>query len=80
MPTMDSSRALISRFQDAWLLAGVRTPFVDYTQALSLASPIDLGIKALGACPRPSAKLGAGESDVQVSFGGITFTPGAKRS
>ena len=46
MPANDPSRALVSRFQDAWLLAGVRTPFVDYTQALSLVSPIDLGIKA----------------------------------
>lgn len=38
---------------------------------------LDLGIKALAPCPRPSAKLGAGEADVEVSFGGITFTPGA---
>ncbi len=38
---------------------------------------LDLGIKALAACPRPSAKLGAGESDVEVSFGGVRFTPGA---
>jgi regulator of ribonuclease activity A len=44
---------------------------------VSALAGIDLGVKALGACPRPSAKLGAGESDVQVSFGGITFTPGA---
>jgi acetyl-CoA C-acetyltransferase len=45
MSTSGSSRALVSTFQDIWLLAGVRTPFVDYSQALSLASPIDLGIK-----------------------------------
>jgi acetyl-CoA C-acetyltransferase len=45
MPSNDLSRALVGRWQDAWLLAGVRTPFIDYTQALSLASPIDLGIK-----------------------------------
>jgi regulator of ribonuclease activity A len=44
---------------------------------VSALAGIDLGVKALGACPRPSAKLGAGESDVQVSFGGVTFTPGA---
>jgi regulator of ribonuclease activity A len=36
-----------------------------------------LGIKALGANPRPSAKAGDGEIDAPVSFGGATFTPGA---
>jgi acetyl-CoA C-acetyltransferase len=46
MPATDSSRALVSQWQDAWLLAGVRTPFIDYTQAFGLVSPIDLGIKA----------------------------------
>ncbi|HZP71843.1 MAG TPA: ribonuclease E activity regulator RraA [Gaiellaceae bacterium] len=35
-----------------------------------------LGIKALGTCPRPSTKTGAGELDVPVTFGGVTFTPG----
>lgn len=37
---------------------------------------IDIGIKALGTNPRKSAKTGAGESDVEVSLGGITFAPG----
>jgi acetyl-CoA C-acetyltransferase len=46
MPASDPTRALVSHWQDAWLLAGVRTPFVDYTQAFGLISPIDLGIKA----------------------------------
>ncbi|MEP7245033.1 MAG: thiolase family protein [Gammaproteobacteria bacterium] len=46
MPATDSSRALVSQWKDAWLLAGVRTPFIDYTQAFSRVSPIDLGIKA----------------------------------
>ena len=46
MPHTEPSRALISEWPDAWLLAGVRTPFVDYTQAFALISPIDLGIKA----------------------------------
>ena len=62
MPATDSSRALVSKFQDAWLLAGVRTPFVDYTQSLSLASPIDLGIKAarevLARSGAPAADVG----------------------
>ena len=38
---------------------------------------IPLGIKALGSNPRPSGKVGAGEMDVPVEFGGITFQPGA---
>ncbi|MDV6288035.1 hypothetical protein R2F25_09150 [Streptomyces sp. UP1A-1] len=35
-----------------------------------------LGIKALGAIPRKSAKEGAGAVDVAVTFGGVTFRPG----
>ncbi len=38
---------------------------------------LELGIKALGTCPRPSRKEGKGETEVTVGFGGATFTPGA---
>jgi regulator of ribonuclease activity A len=38
---------------------------------------LPIGIKALGAIPRPSRKLGEGEVDVPVTFGGVTFRPGA---
>jgi regulator of ribonuclease activity A len=38
---------------------------------------LDLGVKALGSNPRRSAKEGAGERDVVVSFGGVDFAPGA---
>ncbi len=38
---------------------------------------LGLGVKALGSNPRPSRKGGAGEIDVPVTFGGVTFTPGA---
>lgn len=38
---------------------------------------IPLGVKALGSNPRRSAKAGAGEVDVPVSFGAVTFRPGA---
>lgn len=38
---------------------------------------LDLGINALGSNPRPSGKHGGGELDVPVTFGGVTFTPGA---
>ncbi|MBZ5523932.1 MAG: thiolase family protein [Acidobacteriia bacterium] len=37
---------LVAQYEDVWLLDGVRTPFVDYTGALGLTSPTDLGIKA----------------------------------
>jgi regulator of ribonuclease activity A len=38
---------------------------------------LPIGVKALGTCPRPSGKLGAGEIDVPVVFGAATFSPGA---
>ena len=38
---------------------------------------LDLGIKAAGTCPRASNKAGDGEIDVPVTFGGVTFAPGA---
>lgn len=37
-----------------------------------------IGIKALGTHPKPSAKNGDGEIDVPVTFGGVTFEPGAR--
>jgi regulator of ribonuclease activity A len=37
---------------------------------------IDIGVKALGVNPAKSAKLGDGEIDVTVSFGGVDFEPG----
>lgn len=37
---------------------------------------IEFGLRALAACPRRSAKGGAGERDVPVTFAGVTFTPG----
>ena len=36
---------------------------------------LDIGVKALGSNPRKSAKAGAGEVDVPVSFGGVRFDP-----
>ena len=38
---------------------------------------LDLGVKALGTNPRKSTKTSAGEADVPVEFGGVTFDPGA---
>ena len=37
---------------------------------------LDLGIKAIGSCPRRSGKTGAGEQDVELSFGAAVFRPG----
>ncbi|OBG95311.1 ribonuclease [Mycobacterium sp. E3251] len=37
---------------------------------------LDIGIKALGTNPRKSTKTGAGERDVEVTLGGVTFVPG----
>ena len=39
------AKGLISQYDDAWLLDGVRTPFAEYNTVLGLISPIDLGIK-----------------------------------
>jgi hypothetical protein len=38
---------------------------------------LELGVAALGSTPRPSDKAGAGEVDVPVAFGAVTFRPGA---
>lgn len=37
---------------------------------------LPLGLQALGTNPRKSSKAGAGEVDVPVEFGGVTFHPG----
>jgi regulator of ribonuclease activity A len=39
---------------------------------------LDLGVKALGSNPRTSAKTGTSRSPAPVSFGGVTFHPGAE--
>jgi acetyl-CoA C-acetyltransferase len=36
--------ALVAKYDDTWLLGGVRTPFADYMSVLSGVSPTDLGI------------------------------------
>lgn len=38
---------------------------------------LPIGVKALGTNPQKSTKEGTGEADVPVTFGGVTFTPGA---
>ncbi len=36
----------------------------------------EVGVKALNATPRKSARAGVGERDVPVTFAGVTFSPG----
>ena len=42
----------------------------------AMLSGIDLGVRALAACPRRSAKTGAGTRGELVVFAGVTFRPG----
>ena len=42
---MSKAPGIGTTFSDAWLVEGVRTPFVDYNGPLAEVSPIDLGIK-----------------------------------
>ncbi len=42
---MSRTPGIGTTFSDAWLVEGVRTPFVDYIGPLASVSPIDLGIK-----------------------------------
>jgi acetyl-CoA C-acetyltransferase len=49
MQKNSSKKGFVSRFNDVWLLAGMRTPMVDYCGALGHVSPTDLGIKAARA-------------------------------
>ncbi|NMG44275.1 ribonuclease E activity regulator RraA [Aromatoleum toluvorans] len=37
---------------------------------------MDLGVFALGTHPQKSIKKGAGDKDLPVTFGGVTFAPG----
>ena len=43
---------------------------------VALLAEMPIGIRALGSIPRKSAKTGAGEKDVPVTFGEVTFHPG----
>ena len=71
--------ALVETYADATVMAGARTPFVDYNGALALVSPTDLGIHAARAALERSgldpARLGttiAGNC-IQASFDSLFF-------
>jgi acetyl-CoA C-acetyltransferase len=63
----DKNKALLSHYDDVFLLDGVRTPFVDYNTALGLVSPTDLGIKAAREIFRRS---GVAPADVDIVVAG----------
>ncbi len=62
----DTSGALVSTFEDAFLVDGARTPFVDYNGAFSLVSPIELGVKA-GRAALEKAGVAGGEIGAVVA-------------
>jgi regulator of ribonuclease activity A len=47
--------------------------YVRDSQALGI---LQLGVKALGTHPRKSVKAGLGETEVELSFAGVTVAPG----
>ncbi len=61
------SKALRLTFDNAWLLGGARTPFVDYRGALAEVSPIDLGIKVARAA---IARTGVNPADIGTTVAG----------
>ena len=68
------AKGLVSKYEDDWLIDGVRTPVADYYTVLGLVSPIDLGIKVArevfqksGVSPREVGTVIAG-SVAQASF------------
>jgi len=65
--TASEARALISSWDDVWLVAGVRTPFADYMQELGEVSPTDMGIYAARAL---FARCAIPAGDVECVIGG----------
>jgi len=61
------NKALLSHYDDVFLLDGVRTPFVEYNTALGLVSPTDLGIKAAREVFRRS---GVPPADIDIVVAG----------
>ncbi len=61
------ARAVVSTWDDIYLVAGLRTPFADYMQELAEVSPTDMGIYAAKAL---FAKSGIPAADVDCVIGG----------
>ena len=64
---MSTKTGISATYSDAWLIDGVRTPFVDYNGPLAQVSPIDLGIKAAREAFK---KTGANPADVGTTITG----------
>jgi acetyl-CoA C-acetyltransferase len=58
---------LRAMFEDAHLIEGVRTPFVDYRGPFAEISPIDLGIKAARAAIE---RAGVDPADIGTTIAG----------
>jgi acetyl-CoA C-acetyltransferase len=67
MASTQIPRALLSQWSDIWILAGTRTPFIDYAQTFALVSPIDLGIKV---AREVFARSGIPPADVDIVVAG----------
>jgi acetyl-CoA C-acetyltransferase len=61
------TKALLSSYDNIWLLDGVRTPFIEFNTALGIVSPTDLGIKAAREVFRKSE---ISPKDVDIVVGG----------
>jgi acetyl-CoA C-acetyltransferase len=64
---VSTKTGISATYSDAWLIDGVRTPFVDYNGPLAQVSPIDLGIKAAREAFK---KTGAKPADVGTTITG----------
>ena len=64
---MSAKNGIAATYADAWLIDGVRTPFVDYNGALAAVSPTDLGIKVAREALK---KTGAKAADVNTTITG----------
>jgi acetyl-CoA C-acetyltransferase len=64
---VSAKNGIAATYVDAWLIDGVRTPFVDYNGALAAVSPTDLGIKVAREILK---KTGAKASDVNTTITG----------
>lgn len=67
----------------ATLLCGTLSELVAITDGLAaeavVMKGIELGLKALGNSPRRPLKVGEGEIELPLTFGGVTFRPGEWR-
>jgi acetyl-CoA C-acetyltransferase len=69
---MSASKGLFNRFDDVFVLDGVRTPMVDHLGAFADANPIDLGIKVAKAV---FARTGIAPAEVDSVLAG-NMAPG----